>query len=314
MSTQQNRSLQDIQRSGLSLRISVDKQYAQIKTYELYPSTGIVKGFGVNKSEKKHLIDYLEVNELIKQDGIYLLFDQMRIIYVGISQKIKTRLNNHASTRQWDRVVVFYSTRNNINPNIAGYIERRLFTILSSRGFELDQGQPEERYLNDDDLVIMKTVISEIDDMLQLLDMAYPREEYRVIDIQRTPSEEFPSQEVLLGEYIEVEFVTKGIKAYGKYSDYGLEVYTGSTGVAIVKQHISTNKSYHKLLKQLVDKQIVEIRDGQIRFVQSYIFSSSTAAAMILSGSNRPGPLVWKRTSDKKTLKDLETNQAQLQS
>lgn len=306
MLSRQNQSLQDIQQSGLSLRISVDKQFSQVKTYELYPSTGIVKGFGVNKAEKKFLIEYLEVNKLIKQDGIYLLFDQMRVSYVGISQKIKARLNNHASTRQWDRVIVFYSTRNNINPNIAGYIERRLFTILSSRGFELGQTEPEERYLNDDDLVIMKTVINEIDSILQLLDMAYPTEAYGSKGKQTKAGEPTASQEVILGEYIEVEFVSKGIKAYGRYSDYGLEVYTGSTGVAIVQQHLSNNKSYQKLLKELVDKQIIEIREEQIRFVQSYIFSSSSAAAIILSGSNRPGPLVWKRVSDKKTLKELE--------
>lgn len=309
MATRQSQSLQDIQQSGLSLRISVDKQFSQVKTYELYPSTGIVRGFGVSKSEKRFLIGYLEVNELIEQDGIYLLFDQMRVSYVGISQKIKARLNNHASTRQWDRVIVFYSTRNNINPNIAGYIERRLFTILRSRGFELGQAEPEERYLNDDDLVIMKTVINEIDTILQLLDMAYPTEAHKSARSEEKPTksdERPPSQEVILGEYVEVEFVSKGIKAYGKYSDYGLEVYTGSTGVATIQQHLSNNKSYQKLLKELVDKQIVEIRDGQIRFVQSYIFSSSSAAAMILSGSNRPGPLMWKRTSDKKTLKDLE--------
>lgn len=308
MATRQNQSLQDIQKSGLSLRISVDKQFSQVKTYELYPSKGIVKGFGVNKGEKKFLIDYLEVNELIKQDGIYLLFDQMRVIYVGISQKIKARLNNHASKRQWDRVIVFYSTRNNINPKIAGYIERRMFTILSSRGFELGQAEPEERYLNDDDMVIMKTVISEMDDILQLLDMAYPTEAYRLREKQTTLEEPKVPQEVIVGEYFEVEFIAKGIKANGRYSDYGLEVYTGSTGVATVQQHLANNKLYRKLLKELIDKQIVEIREGQIRFVQSYIFSSSTAAAMILSGSNRPGPLVWKRISDKRSLKELEGN------
>ncbi len=306
MSSRQSQSLQDIQQSGLSLRISIDKQFSQVKTYELYPSTGIVRGFGVNKGEKKFLIDYLEVNELIKQDGIYLLFDQMRVSYVGISQKIKTRLNNHASKRRWDRVIVFYSTRNNINPNIAGYIERRLFTILSSRGFELGQTEPEERYLNDDDLVIMKTVISEIDNILQLLDMAYPTDIYILREKETKVEETTPSQDVILGEYVEVEFISKGIRAFGKYSDYGLEVYTGSTGIAIIQQHLSNNKSYQKLLKELVDKQIIEIRENQIRFVQSYIFSSSSAAAMILSGSNRPGPLMWKRTSDKTTLKDLE--------
>jgi hypothetical protein len=124
MLSRQSQSLQDIQQSGLSLRISVDKQFSQVKTYELYPSTGIVKGFGVNKAEKKFLIEYLEVNELIKQDGIYLLFDQMRVSYVGISQKIKARLNNHASKRRWDRVIVFYSTRNNINPNINTFAKK----------------------------------------------------------------------------------------------------------------------------------------------------------------------------------------------
>jgi hypothetical protein len=148
--------------------------------------------------------------------------------------------------------------------------------------------------------------MDDIDTILQLLDMAYPNNRLNKAHEKATvKASENESEDAILGEAIEVEFITKDVEARGIYSDFGLEVYSGSIGVAKPQQHLEQNKTYKRILQELNDKKVIELENGKMRFISPYVFSSSSTAAMVLSGSNRPGPLVWKRVSDKKALKEI---------
>jgi hypothetical protein len=298
----------------LGLRISHDSRSSKVKVYDLVPEVGIVRGFGANIQDRDDLIDVLEFRQLLRNDGLYLLFKQMSVIYVGISQKIKSRLTSHKYRRDWDRVIAFYSVREVLNPNITGYVEYKLYELLSKRGFKLDQNSPEECYLSQHDEIVMRQIIQEIDRVLQLLDLANPPLETALVAMTESPpkgQEESilkaaPRGTAIGKDGIEVELVSRKAQAIAIYSDLGLEVLAGAEGTAKVAPHAEKNKFYHSTVEKLVRDKVIEIRDGRIRFLQSFIFTSPTAAALILTGSNRPGPLVWRRTSDKRTLKELD--------
>lgn len=297
----------------LGLRVNEDTSQRRVKVYDLVPEIGIMRGFGANIQDRDALIQVLHFRDLLRSDGIYLLFRQMSVTYVGISQKIKSRLTSHRYFRDWDRVIAFYSVREALNPNIAGFVERKLFDILSQRGFTLEQKPPEERFLSQQDEIIMRQVIQEIDRVLQLLDMASPSQSERsTSDTSKLTSQMENGMSVTQAmwtgsrEGIEVALNTRKVRAIGVFSQYGLEVVAGSEGTAETSPHMKENIIHQTTIEKLQHEGIVEIGRGKLRFLQSYMFSSPSAAARILTGSNRPGPLVWKRVSDGKSLKELE--------
>jgi hypothetical protein len=302
---------------NLSLRIGTDSYKPAVKVYDLFPEVGIMRGFGVQKQDRDSLIQVLKFRDLIAQDGLYLLFRQMSVNYVGITQKIEQRLTSHTYQKReqndWDRVIAFYSIRRNLNPNITGFVERKLYDILTGRGFKLLQKRPDERFLNHDDNIVMRFAISDIERILMLLDMAQPvNDPSNVVTttlqdekIGEKVKEQSKSTQVPPSS-IEIELTLYGANAKGKYSEFGLEVYAGSTGNAHVKPHMQSNKFYWKTRKELIESRVIEIIEGErIRFLQSYTFTSPTAAAQILAGSNAPGPKCWKTVSGNIPLRDL---------
>ena len=303
---------------NLSLRISTDSYKSAVKMYDLFPEVGIMRGFGAQKHERDDLIQVLRFRDLIGHDGIYLLFRQMSVNYVGITQKIEQRLTSHTYKKReqndWDRVIAFYSIRSNLNPNITGFVERKLYDILSGRGFNLLQKRPDERFLSHDDNILMRYVIRDIERILLLLDMAQPikdEQQKSVIENSSNSILKDAGQKILqirsqpTSKVFEVELTSYGANAKGKYSEFGLEVYAGSTGTAIEKPHMQKSKFYWKTREELLESRVIEIvENDQIRFLQSYTFTSPTAAAQILAGSNAPGPKCWKTTVDKTSLRD----------
>ena len=303
---------------NLDLRIGFESSQSRVKTYDLVPDLGIIKGFGVNKEDRDALAVVLSQRKYDRRDCVYLLLSHMSVNYIGASGSIVDRLGVHVSQRtqekQWDRALVFFLTKPIHNRSLVEFVEHALFLRLTERGFALIQKIPDGRALNPDDQKIARRFVAEIERILALLDMADPLEIVREIggfcsgDIgndEMADAEALQSLEESRQEAIEVELHYQGTEATGKYTGFGLEVYAGSIGTAQVKNHMYENEGFWRTRSELEDMGVIEITDDILRFTQNYTFSSPTAAAQILTGSNRPGPLVWRRISDKKSLKEL---------
>ncbi|MGB1250471.1 MAG: DUF4357 domain-containing protein [Candidatus Promineifilaceae bacterium] len=106
-------------------------------------------------------------------------------------------------------------------------------------------------------------------------------------------------------DYIDVELQSNGAYATGKYTGFGLEVLARSIGTSTVQTHMKSNRTYWRIRTELETTEVIEVNNTTIRFTQNHTFSSPTSAVQILTGSNWPGPLVWRRITDKKTLKEI---------
>ncbi|MBZ0285288.1 MAG: DUF4357 domain-containing protein [Anaerolineae bacterium] len=306
---------QDTHASDLNLQIAFHASEPNIKTYLLHPQIGLVECYGVDKKNRKSFHKIVDLLGYGTRDCVYILFDQMSINYVGMTQNIKQRLDQHASQRKnnknWDRVLAFYLKNPIHNTSIVAFVERTLYVRLTDRGFQLNQAVPDGRVLNPDDQKIAQRFVTEVERILSLLDMAEPipsSRKYAVAASTDDVKEDVKFLEELRASKqpsIEVELNYAGTQAVGKYSGYGLEVYGGSIGTSHVQNHMQDNQAFWRTRNELIEAGVIEIVGEILRFTQNYTFSSPTAAAQILTGSNRPGPLVWRRATDKKTLKEI---------
>lgn len=297
------------------LRTGQDPNNPAVKTYSLIPPLGVIYGYGIDKGDLGNLAKVLQARNLSRQDCIYLLLNRMLPNYVGQTQKIVARLKQHATQRtgasNWDRVLVIFVRDQLFNTSIASFVEYTLYLRLVESGFPITQNTPADRVLDGDNFEVARSVVEEIERLLALLDLAQPTVMSRIDKTAVSPDETKEDLMALEGLYrsdqleIEVELSARNVCAYGKYTGFGLLVYAGSTGNVTPQPHMRKAKSYWKMRQELEEKGVVQIEDEHLRFLQPYTFASPTAAAHILTGSNRPGPLVWKRKSDKKTLKEL---------
>ena len=308
---------QDTHAGDLNLHIAFHASEPNVKTYVLHPQIGLVECYGVDKENRKSLCKVIDLHRYETRDCVYILFDQMSINYVGITQNIKRRLNTHSSQRKndknWDRALVFYLKNPIHNTSIVAFVERTLYVRLTDRGFKFDQTVPDGRVLNPDDQKIAQRFVAEVERILSLLDMAEPVSSSRKSAVAASTEDVKEDVKVLeelrasKQQSIEVELKYQGTNATGKYSGYGLEVYAGSWGTSQVQNHMQDNQAFWRMRDELSAAGVIEINGNILRFTKNYTFSSPTAAAQILTGSNRPGPLVWRRVTDKKTLKELES-------
>jgi len=99
-----------------------------------------------------------------------------------------------------------------------------------------------------------------------------------------------------------------GLTAQAYRSEDGFTVLQGSQ--AKTAEAETLQDSYRALRDDLKQKGVLVDGGDYLEFLQHYAFNSSSAAAAVVSGSQRSGPQTWLRKSDGKTLKDVEAEQA----
>ena len=98
-----------------------------------------------------------------------------------------------------------------------------------------------------------------------------------------------------------------GVEASGYLVDGGFLVELGSAASKINAK--SLQGGYQQLKESLISKAILRLDGDKYSFAEEYTFNSSTAAACIISGSQRSGPASWKDESGK-TLAEFESEKA----
>lgn len=244
----------------------------------------------------RNLLSVARTREEFRRPGIYFLIgqDDREInawkVYIGESEGLDIRLGEHDRDLKkefWEQAVVFSSKDENLTKAHVRYLEFRLMEDLSRQKLvKLENRNITKPKLPEASIAEMETYL----DFLKLL----------------MPALGFPFFEKPkpgdLGVKMQALFLDhRGHTAEGYLTPKGLTVKAFST---ISKTQTDAISGNYGLLRSTLDEQgIVSLKDGI--FLSDYEFTSPSAAAAVIVGSNVNGREAWK-TKSKISINQLE--------
>lgn len=254
-----------------------------------------------NWSGKAYKIPRIKIKDCVDRNdlantGVYMLFGKDESgndqVYLGEAEEILKRLNQHLTQKDfWNEAIVFVSKDENLNKAHIKYVENRLYQIAKSmERYKIDNASiPTQSAISESDRAEMEEFISNVRLLVNTLGHKL-FEEKRETGIKKK-SEVF---------YIKA---ARGADAQGEQSAEGFVVLKGSLAAGSTVNSIS--ESVLKQRQALIDKGTLSPQNDSLTFTEDYIFSSPSAAAMIVLGRPANGLTEWK-LSDGKTLKEFE--------
>lgn len=228
----------------------------------------------------------------LNNTGIYILFgkqDDKNVAYIGEAEDIFARLKQHLERKEfWNECVVFISKDNNLNKAHVKYIENKLYNIAvkADRYLIENRSVPTESSLSEFDIVDMNKFI----DSIKLVTSIYG---YKIFD-EIIEKEELNTENILT-----IEKINKNISARALITEEGFVVMKGSTASDSFTE--GTTECFKISGTKLKSEGII---DSNNVFTKDYIFTSPSAAAVIILGRNSNGLVEWKN-AEGKTLKEL---------
>lgn len=211
-------------------------------------------------------------------------------IYIGEAEILRSRLDQHASQREfWTRLVVFSSKDANLNKAHARFLESRLINrAREAQRAELTNGTaPSAPPLSDADQADMETFL---DNMLLI---------YRILGVRAFDS---PSDEAKQSDAPLLRLQGPDVTATGSEVADGFIVYSGS------RARIATTASFQfgrRRRDELLGAAVL-IEDGDAYVLtRDLVFRSPSEAAAVLLGRNANGRTEW-RTESGQTLKEIQ--------
>lgn len=257
----------------------------------------------IPRSQMKELEEWDES----KKPGVYFLFGvdensiDKKAVYIGESENILSRLNDHLSKKEfWNEAIFFTSKDDNLTKSHIKYLEARLievskeaqrYTILNNTGgtfSSLPRGDKDS----------MEEFISNIRILLGTMG-------HKVLEPMINLTKQF-YQPVEENNDIELTF-SKNNKLFVRaiYTDEGIVVKKGSE--ANKETRSSLSNGYKTLKETLVNEGILKEKDQDLyEFTDNYLFKSSSQAAAVIVGYSISGPQSWYHNG--KTLKEIEEN------
>ncbi|MGP8064512.1 MAG: GIY-YIG nuclease family protein [Acidimicrobiales bacterium] len=212
-------------------------------------------------------------------------------IYVGETDVLRDRLDNHQKNKDfWTKVVIFTAKDLNLNKAHVRYLESRLLSIAAEANrAELDNGTATTLpALSEADRADLESFLA---DML----LIYPVLGLNAFEKVDEASQTTPGERLYLKG--------KDTKAEGQETSDGFVVFKD----ALARQdEVPSIHAYGRDLRQSLTEAGVLVADGEhLRLTQDYVFGSPSLAAMILLGRTSNGRIEW-RTAAGVTLKDLQ--------
>lgn len=248
--------------------------------------------------------------EEAKRPGVYLLIgdkDGEASLYVGETDELKTRLTQHASTKDWwDTAILITSNGEPLNKAHVRYLEHRMFTdakwinkIALSYG-QSPSGSP-----------LSEAARAHMDDFLENIYLVLPALRFDFFNAQvKDDSPAAPDQTASGAVYFTFDVPKHGIKARARWEDGKFIVEAGS--MARDKWvSSSSHASYQSLFQELADQGILLSQGNHRVFAKSYVFNSTSAAAAVVSGRPASGPKSWILEHTGQTYGDWESAQLQ---
>lgn len=236
----------------------------------------------------------------MNKPGIYLLLgvdptDGQDIAYIGEAEVISKRIKQHRVKDDWNSIIIFTSTSENLTKSHIRYLEGRLIEIGSSVGrYKMTNQKSSGAHLPESDQNDMEGFLDRIIRLLPVLGTEF------ATSIAHTPQESAP-QDMLF-------FSTKGASANGYRTPNGFVVLKGSTAVVEERDSAKSKGQWVVSLREkLKGGGALIVKDGFLEFTKDVEFGSSSAAAAVVQGGTAQGPVLWKNKSGR-TLKEIDRN------
>lgn len=234
--------------------------------------------------------------------GIYLLFgkneDGKDLTYIGEAETVLKRLFQHLTQKDfWNEAIIFISKDENLNKAHIKHLENRLHDIAKrvNRYTIENFTTPTQSAISEADRAEMEEFIDNVKILVNTLG-------HKVFEEKREiKSETKRGQETFFIK------AARGADAQGEPTKDGFVVFKGSmvANTTVVSYSESSLKSRDKLKDSGVIK---EEPDGTWVLTEDCVFTSPTAAAMVVMGRSANGLTEWK-LADGRNLKQYESYQ-----
>ncbi|WP_299296540.1 GIY-YIG nuclease family protein [uncultured Tateyamaria sp.] len=231
--------------------------------------------------------------------GIYLLVgvkDGNDTIYVGETDEIRTRIKQHLQegTKDWWERAIFVSAQGGepLNKAHARYLEHRIFeTAKSIKKVSLDNNKaPTASPLS-------KAAVAHMEDFLSNLRLVLPALRFDFLSNQSRQDNSEDSGNITEDKTYFV-LTTKHVKARAHQNADAFVVEQGSEVRETWVGTTTKNSGYGRLYSELVKQGVIGWQGTRFVFLESYGFSSSSAAASVVTGRPASGTASWYLESD----------------
>ena len=239
--------------------------------------------------------------------GVYILLGEQedeQSAYIGEGENIANRIKSHDAKRDWwTRVVLITSAANNLHKAHVQYLEARLVSegIKAANKKLQNSTNPTLPSLSE---AAQANMESFIDQLLMIL----PAIRVDLFTSKAKPDKPTSTQnkEDEKTPVFELTLKKEGIKATAILEDGEFVVQKGSLARAEYVGDRSEKSYYWKHHDKLVQQGILQDHGRNKIFVQSYAFSSTSAAGAVCNGRTTAGPLAWKVKGTGQSYKDWE--------
>ena len=239
--------------------------------------------------------------------GVYILLGENEdgpIAYIGEGENIANRIKSHDSRKDWwTRVVLITSAANNLHKAHVQYLEARLVSegIKAANNRLENSTNPTLPSLSEAAQANMESFIEQLLMILPAIRVDLFTSKAKSEKTTLTKNKEAQENPVF-----ELTLKKEGIKATAILEDGEFVVQKGSLARAEYVGDRTERTSYGKLHSKLVEKGILQDHGQNKIFVQSYAFSSTSAAGAICNGRATAGPIAWKVKGTGQSYKEWE--------
>ena len=245
-----------------------------------------------------------------KRTGVYVLIGEEHpdqpgrtAVYVGEGDEVMTRILRHENAKDfWDRVIIFVSKDENLTKSHVRYLEAKLVALAreANRAFIVNGNDPEGGRLPEAEEAEMTQFLEQVRILLGIFGIS----EFEPVRPRVTPApvakkSQGPAKTAMPAFFLKIG----GVEAEGLLDDSGFIVRKGSCARKTARSSITSYK--HSLRDELVLSGVLKENGDELKFTQDYLFTSSSAAAAVISGTSMNGRISWK-LADGTTLRDWE--------
>jgi Domain of unknown function (DUF4357) len=258
---------------------------------------------------RNKLIEALKRDDLKDRVATYLLIAEnqdapdLPYVYVGESEDVGVRLQKHMTdfpSFAWTHAVVVVSQSEALNKAHVKYLERLWHDILIKNDRCLiSQNIPQAAKLTESERAILDDF--SLTGQFLLGALGYSFFEASKVKITPAASKDIP-------RFRMITHVNNGFLAYGKPSGDGFLVEKGSFLDPEMKP--STAEYWQPVRDNLLEKNIIGVRDGKLQFLENWIANSPSRASSVVYGGSSNGRSFWRTETENKSLADwqAETN------
>lgn len=235
--------------------------------------------------------------------GIYLLFGKDEtgkdLVYIGEAETAFKRLLQHLTQKDfWNEAIVFISKDENLNKAHIKYLENKLYEVAKAiNRYKIENSTtPTQSSISESDRAEMDEFFDNIKTLINTLG-------YKVFDEKREIKS--PLQEAQETFFLKS---AKGADAEGEPTSDGFVVFKGSKVVASTVPSLTA--SFKRLRDQMIENGVIRQHNDSAEFMEDYVFSSPSTAAMVVLGRNANGLTEWKLKNGK-TLKEFESGKSE---